>query len=90
MHIADLSIHANHDDIFRVEVAFSQTLAKVQQKIGHMLQDESLLGVLLVRIEETPKMDKSHQKVSNRRLGVQEGLVRILGTSEPDFQWCQT
>jgi hypothetical protein len=53
-HITDLSIRVNHD-IFRVEVAFSQTLADARKKIGRMLQDESLLGVLLVKIEEKPK-----------------------------------
>ena len=61
-HVADLSICAKSRSVFRVEVALSQTLDKARQKVGRMLKDERLLGVLVVNIEEAPKWSKPKRK----------------------------
>jgi hypothetical protein len=61
-HIPDFSIRANRDDVFRVEVAVSQTFPNVRQKIVAMLKDESLLGVLLVNIKEKPQWSNPGRK----------------------------
>jgi hypothetical protein len=61
-HVPDLSIRANRNDVFRVEVAFSQSLSNVHRKIADMLKDECLIGVLLVKIKETPKWSSPVRK----------------------------
>jgi hypothetical protein len=58
-HIPDLSIRANRNDVFRIEVAFSQSLPDVRRKIVDMLKDECLLGVSLIVTRRTPSKHSS-------------------------------
>jgi hypothetical protein len=52
---ADCSIHANRLPVFHVEVAFTQSFMDVRSKIANILQDDTILGVLLFMIKEKPK-----------------------------------
>ena len=51
-YVPDLLIRANRRNMFQVEVAFTQTYSNVCSKIARVLQNESILGVLLVKIKE--------------------------------------
>jgi hypothetical protein len=55
LYVPDLSIRVLRENVFHVEVAFSQSYADVRSKIANILQNQSILGVLLVKIKEMPK-----------------------------------
>jgi len=54
-YIPDLALRVNRENVFQLEVAFAQSFEDVRSTMANRLQDESLLGVLVIKIHETTK-----------------------------------
>jgi hypothetical protein len=53
--IADSTLNVNDEPVLFVEVAFTQTWPNLRSKVGRILNEASILGVLVMHIIEMPK-----------------------------------
>jgi len=56
-YVPDVSVVTDLRNVFHVEIAVSQSMSDVHKKIRNILQDDIILGVLLISIKEKPKWE---------------------------------
>jgi len=93
-YVPDLLIRANRRNMFQVEVAFTQTYSNVCSKIARVLQNESILSVLLVQIkdeEDWPGPGRKPSKEDKMTLDDWYASVQRVGNfgaiSNKDIVW---